>query len=109
MEVENEMFTEELLKNSIIWLFFTFTGVLVTMAVMRVKGKIGRSTVAWVISIFSGAFGILLLISGGYIESKHSAAEGIYFAIAGVIGMSFSGIMATVATKWQSEDKRPSS
>jgi len=88
------------------WLVWFLGGSIVTVVGFYLKKRIARATTAWLLTIAVGALGVILLLVGGYLEYQSPAPGGVIFVAVGAALLAASGVGATVAAKWEAEDRR---
>ena len=81
------------------------SGILVTIIVLYFKNIIKKETLAWVIDGVLFVTSIFCLIWGGYVEYQRPSPGGILIAVSGLVLLAATGIVATLATKFETEEK----
>ena len=89
-----------------IWGLFLAAGFIFCYLLFFRKKPLSRVITAWTVTVIVLLAGAALVFLGSYLEAKHGQEGGLVLIAGGVSSLAFSGIAATVASKWQQEDKQ---
>ena len=70
------------------------------------KKPLPRTTIMWTVTVIVAVAGAALLFVGGYLEARYGQSGGVVLMAGGASLLAASGVAATVASKWQQEDKQ---
>ena len=81
------------------------SGIMIVIIVVFLNKLITKETLFWVFdgALFLGA--ICCLLWGGYVEYKYQDPGGIIIAIGGLTLLAATGIVATLAAKFETEEE----
>jgi len=89
-----------------LWVVFLVAGFSFCYLLFFRKKHLPRTTTAWTVTVIVASAGATLLFVGGYLEAKYRQSGGVVLMAGGASLLAASGIAATVASKWQHEDKQ---